>query len=204
MPFGDSLPALPGFALVGLPFSGIDYGMNMPLQFPLALILMTGFLQSFLFGRGDPLAVGAEAPRLTVTTHEGTSLGLDEIYEAGLTLIYFYPRADTPGCTAQACSLRDAFAELTGRGVTVLGVSGDSVEAQKAFRSRHNLPFTLIADTDQKLMNAFGVPHRAGFAARQAFLIDRGTVVWRDLSASTRQQADDVLQALAERENSEP
>lgn len=158
---------------------------------------MTAFsLQNFLFGQGSPLEVGAEAPRLTVTSDEGTQIDLGELYDAGRVLVFFYPRANTPGCTAQACSLRDAFAELSELELTVVGASGDSVAAQQRFRQEHRLPFSLVADTDQKLMDAFGVPHRGGFAARQAFLIENGKVIWRDLSASTRQQADDVLAVL--------
>jgi peroxiredoxin Q/BCP len=146
------------------------------------------------------LVVGDAAPRIEAVDEDGETVRLGDLYEGGYTLVYFYPKADTPGCTKQACSLRDAYERLTDRGVQVVGVSTDGVEAQKKFKQKHDLPFTLIADTDKRVLEAFGVPVRFGFAARQAFLIKDGTVVWRDTSASTGEQASDVLAAIAELE----
>ena len=145
----------------------------------------------------EPLDVGEAAPVLTVTTDEGQSLDLSSVYANGFTLVYFYPKADTPGCTKQACSLRDAYAVLGDAGVTVLGVSMDSVADQAAFKAKYELPFSLIADESGDLVGAFGVPARGKFASRQAFLVKEGKVVWRDLSASTSKQAADVKAALA-------
>lgn len=154
------------------------------------------FLFSSLFA--EPLKVGDTAPSVAAVTHEGTTLNLGDVYAQGYTLVYFYPKADTSGCTAQACSLRDAYEELGEKGVTVIGVSTDGVEAQKNFREKHNLPFTLLADTEKTVVNAFGVPTTMGFASRQAFLINReGKIVWADQKASTKKQAEDVLAALA-------
>jgi len=145
----------------------------------------------------DPLKVGDAAPTGSSVTQEGAALALGDVYPQGYTLVYFYPKADTPGCTAQGCSLRDAYEELTQQGVTVLGVSTDGVEAQRAFREKHHLPFTLLADESKTVINAFGVPTLAGFAARQAFLVDpAGRIVWADQHATTAQQAADVLAAL--------
>ena len=78
----------------------------------------------------------------------------------------------------------------------VFGVSLDSVEAQKAFADKYKLPFTLLADKQGKVADAFGVPHLAGFAKRQAFLFLDGKLVWRDLAAATDQQAADVLKVI--------
>ncbi len=144
----------------------------------------------------DPIEVGAKAPDVTVPDHDGREVSLGEAYKEGTVLVFFYPRANTPGCTAQACSLRDAYEPLTEKGVRIFGVSTDSVERQRAFRDEHELPFTLLADEDGKVCEAFGVPRRANFAARQAFLVADGRIVWRDLSASTADQAKDVLAAL--------
>ena len=119
-----------------------------------------------------------------------------EVYKKGMTLVYFYPKADTPGCTAEACSLRDSFADLRARGVQILGVSEDRQESQKKFQDKYHLPFTLIADHDGAVAKAFGVPTMMGFAKRQSFLIAGGKIAWRDLSASTTRQADDVRKAL--------
>lgn len=162
------------------------------------LLLTSLFLAMFSFSRAEPLAVGDAAPKLSATTETGATLTLGDVYPKGFTLVYFYPKADTPGCTAQGCSLRDAYEELGKMGVTVIGVSTDGVEAQKKFKEKYNLPFTLLADTDKKVMEAFGqTGGMMGFASRQAFLINKeGKIVWRDLKASTKQQAQDVLAAL--------
>lgn len=147
--------------------------------------------------QAKPVEVGAPAPVAPAVNEEGQPVDLAKLYAKGTVLVYFYPRADTPGCTAQACSLRDAYEALQEQGVTVIGVSSDSPARQKAFKEKHKLPFTLLADQDGKVAAAFGVPVRAGFTSRQAFLMRDGKVVWRDLSASTRQQAEDVKKALA-------
>jgi peroxiredoxin Q/BCP len=160
------------------------------------------FLAMFSSARAEPLAVGAQAPAVTAVTETGATLDLGAIYPKGYTLVYFFPKADTPGCTAEGCSLRDAYQDLTDRGVTVIGVSTDDVAAQKAFKEKYHFPFTLIADHDQSVIKAFGVPTMAvpamgAMAHRQSFLINReGKIVWRDLKASTKEQAADVLKAL--------
>lgn len=147
-------------------------------------------------GRAAELEVGAAAPELTAIDQDGKPVSFAEVYTQGYTVVYFYPRADTPGCTKQACSLRDAYTRLTDRGVKVIGVSTDSPEAQKRFQEKYKLPFTLIADTDKKVLAAFGVPDKLGFAQREAFLVKDGKIVWRDTSASTAEQAADVLAAI--------
>jgi len=144
----------------------------------------------------EPVEVGVKAPEVSALDQNGARVNLADAYREGAVLVFFYPRANTPGCTAQACSLRDAYEALTQKGVRVFGVSTDSVERQKAFQKEHNLPFTLLADTEGEVCKAFGVPRRATFAARQAFLVKDGRIVWRDLKASTADQAKDVLKAL--------
>ncbi len=144
----------------------------------------------------DPLALGAAAPAVVASTDAGTTLDFAVHCAKGITLVYFYPKADTPGCTAQGCSLRDAYADLTAKGVQVVGVSTDDVAAQKAFRAKYSFPFPLVADTEKKVTAAFGVPTTMGFASRQAFLFKDGKLVWRDLKASTAKQAADVLEVL--------
>ena len=170
----------------------------------LGLLTTMGFLSMFTTSQAEPLAVGAPAPAITAVTEAGDQLDLGAVYPKGYTLVYFFPRADTPGCTAEGCSLRDAYQDLTDKGLTVIGVSTDDVAAQKAFKEKYHFPFTLIADKDQAVIKAFGVPVRdvpvmGAFAARQSFLINKeGKIVWRDLKASTKQQAADVLKALKE------
>ena len=102
----------------------------------------------------------------------------------------------TPGCTKQACSLRDSWEVLQQRGVTIFGISADTAKTQAAFRNKHQLPFTLIADTDKVVSTAFDKSRWS----RQAYIFKNGKLVWLDLKASTANQADDVLAALDELE----
>lgn len=145
----------------------------------------------------EPLAIGAALPDASQKNQDDQTIQLSQVGAAGFTLVYFYPKADTPGCTKQACSLRDSYAALTEKGVCVFGVSMDSVKAQKAFQNKYKLPFDLLADQDGTVVTAFGVPKTLGFAKRQAFLFKDGVLIWRDLSAATEQQATDVLKVLA-------
>ncbi|MES2474321.1 MAG: peroxiredoxin [Verrucomicrobiota bacterium] len=144
----------------------------------------------------EAIAIGASLPSVTAENQNGESVNLAEVGSKGHTLVYFYPKADTPGCTKQACSLRDSYATLTEKGVRIYGVSLDKVAAQKAFKEKYKLPFDLIADHDGKVVEAFGVPKTLGFAKRQAFLFKDGKLVWSDTSASTEKQAEDVLNFL--------
>ena len=157
-------------------------------------------LSLFGFGAGAaPIEVGSKVPDVAGTDQDGKSVSLKEAVASGYVLVYFYPKADTPGCTAQACSLRDAYAELQEKGVKVIGVSADDSEAQHKFQEKYKLPFELIADHGGKVIDAFGVPRIpiVGFASRQAYLFKDGVLVWRDLHASTKQQASDIMDVLA-------
>lgn len=152
----------------------------------------------------DPLKVGDPAPAVTGVTETGAKLALADVYkQQPYTLVYFFPKADTPGCTAQGCSLRDAYSDLTARGVVVIGVSLDQTGSQKAFKDKYHFPFTLLADPDKSVVTAFGVPTKkipglGEIAMRQAFLIKDGKIVWADYKAKTKEQAADVLRVLAE------
>jgi peroxiredoxin Q/BCP len=162
-----------------------------------ASLAIGGFMFFGLAGRADELTLGATLPSIQAPDQDGKTVDLAAEGSKGWTLVYFYPKADTPGCTKQACSLRDAYSVLTGKGIRVYGVSADDPAAQKAFQQKYKLPFTLIADSDKKVMDAFGVPHTLGFAKREAFLFRDGKLYWRDLAAKTDQQAADVLAAIA-------
>jgi thioredoxin-dependent peroxiredoxin len=150
-----------------------------------------------LLSHAAPLETGAPAPDVTASDQDGREVRFADVYSKGITLVYFYPKADTPGCTAQACSLRDAFAGLESDGVTILGVSGDSPDAQKKFREKHGIPFALIADTEGKVAGAFGVPRMMGLPGRQSFLIKDGTIRWTTPKAKTRDHAEEVAAAIA-------
>jgi peroxiredoxin Q/BCP len=168
-----------------------------PVKFIIPLLIAMGIF-SFLTSRAsegqrvDPYP----APKLEATDQDGRPVQLAEVYSKGITLVYFYPKAGTPGCTKQACSLRDAYEELTKRGVHVIGVSTDKVASQKKFQEKQRLPFTLLADPDGALLKAFDVGTFLGMASRQAFLIKDGKVIWHDKKASTSEQAADVIKVL--------
>jgi peroxiredoxin Q/BCP len=149
-----------------------------------------------IVARAEALKVGADAPVVTATTDAGTKLNLADVYKQNdYTLVWFYPRALTGGCTKQGCSLRDAAADLKKKGVAVIGVSTDSVEKQKEFKDKNNFAYPLLADTDKKVIAAFG---QSGgmMASREAYLIDRkGKVVYHD-KGQTEKQAEMVLAFL--------
>lgn len=160
-------------------------------------LAMLGGYAIFSTGHGEEITIGSEIPPIKVVNDEGRSVDLAREGADGWVLVYFYPKANTPGCTSQACSLRDEFEELTSLGVKVFGVSCDSVAAQKRFKAKRNLPFSLLADTERTATKAFGVKtHFGRFPARQAFLFHNGHLEWRDLSASTSKQAADVLAVI--------
>jgi peroxiredoxin Q/BCP len=155
------------------------------------------------FASTAPLTVGADAPTISAIDQNGKLIDLSAKFSTGFTLVYFYPKADTPGCTKQACNLRDEFADMKAQGIEVIGVSGDKADRQKAFASKYKLPFTLIADTNMRVVNAFGVAAIAGkFPARQSFLIRDGKVIWVDLKATPATQAKDAIAAAKATENS--
>lgn len=142
------------------------------------------------------LEIGADAPQIKAIDHEGNTVDLGAAFNKGTTVVFFYPKAMTPGCTKQACSLRDSWEVLQQRDVRIFGVSSDTAKAQAEFRNKHKLPFTLIADTDQVVSKAFDKNRWS----RQAYIFKDGKLVWIDLKASTATQADDVLAALDELE----
>lgn len=150
------------------------------------------------FGASDPttIKVGDPIPAITCNDQDGKAVDVAKEGASGLLLVYFYPKADTPGCTKQGCSLRDGWAELAKRNVKVLGVSTDDEAAQKAFREKYHLPFSLLADKEKKVCKAFGVSTTFGFSARTAFLFRDGKCVWVDPKSSTADQATVVLEYL--------
>ena len=164
----------------------------------LPLVLTAMFLLSK--ASADPLKVGDPAPAVSAVTDSGAKIDLADVYKKQpYTLVYFYPKADTPGCTKQGCSLRDGYEALTKKGVAVIGVSHDDVAAQKAFKEKYHLPFTLIADMDKAVMNAFGVPSAmpmTDMAHRSAYLIKDGKIVYTDYKGTTEKQADTILAEL--------
>jgi peroxiredoxin Q/BCP len=149
-----------------------------------------------LVARAEPLKIGDAAPAVSGITDEGKTINLADVYKANdYTLVWFYPKALTGGCTKQGCSLRDGAADLAKKGVTIVGVSVDPIEKQKEFKEVNHFPYPLIADTDKKVIKAFG---QAGgmMASREAYLVNRqGKVVYHD-EKQTEKQAEMVLAFL--------
>ena len=167
-----------------------------------ALLTLFGTLGHLFAASNDEtngkLKLGDPIPAIVANDQDGKKVDLAAEANAGYTLVYFYPKAMTPGCTAQACSLRDAYTDLQKRGVKVYGVSVDTIEKQKEFQQKDHLPFELLSDKDKEITSAFGVPLIVGaLASRQAYLFQNGKLVWLDTKASTDKQAQDVLAVLA-------
>ncbi len=123
------------------------------------------------------LQAGERAPDVTLIDSDGTRVALTSLLERPLVL-YFYPKDDTPGCTAQACAFRDLYDEFSEAGADVIGVSSDSQTAHAQFSARHRLPFRLMSDPDASARTAFGIPKTLGILpGRATFVIDRdGTI----------------------------
>ena len=147
---------------------------------------------------------GQPAPDFTLPDQDGTPVSLGDF--TGRTLVlYFYPKADTPGCTTQACSIRDRAGEYEAAGAAVVGVSPDPVDAVKQFHGKQSLNFTLLADEDHAVCEAYGVWGEKSMygktymgAARSTFIIDgQGTVAHVIPKASPKTHDDEVLEALA-------
>jgi peroxiredoxin Q/BCP len=146
---------------------------------------------------------GRPAPTFTLPSDGGESVAL-ESFRGKPVVVYFYPRDDTPGCTTQACGIRDAWGEFEQRGAVVLGVSPDSATKHVKFKDKYGLPFTLLADEDHAVSEAYGVWVEKSMAGkkymgveRSTFVIDAGgnvAKVMRRVKPDTH--ADDVLAAL--------
>jgi peroxiredoxin Q/BCP len=149
------------------------------------------------------LKEGDDAPDFEARDAEGNNVRLSEL-RGRKVVVYFYPKDDTPGCTKEACSFRDSFAEYGRRGIKVLGVSTDDEKSHRKFAEKYSLPFTLLADTDHRVADAFGVYGERQFAGRKymgvsrtTFLIDeRGRVVRVFDKVKVDEHADEVLKAF--------
>jgi len=141
--------------------------------------------------------VGDVAPDFTAASSAGTQIHLkDEIGKTPIVL-YFYPKDDTPGCTAEACSLRDNFAAFRKLNATVYGVSYDSVESHQAFVEKYKLPFLLLSDSDKSIAKLYGSDGML-FAKRMTFVIDRGgKIAWFNPSVNPATHSAELEKVLA-------
>lgn len=131
-----------------------------------------------IWGTGAGLSVGETAPDFTLNDQNGEAVTLSSFRGRACVVLYFYPKDDTPGCTAESCSFRDHFTEFSDHGAVVIGVSGDSEASHKAFAEKHRLPFTLVTDRGGELRKKYGVPATFGLLpGRVTFVIDTSGVV---------------------------
>ena len=119
-------------------------------------------------------SVGAKAPDFSLSDGEGNTVSLADQH-GSTTILYFYPKDDTPGCAKEACSFRDLNGEIQARGATIVGVSADGVESHRAFAEKYGLNFPLLADTDTTVAQAYGVWTEKTRGDRTFMGIDRVT-----------------------------
>ena len=149
------------------------------------------------------LKVGEKAPEFTAVTDTGAEISLSSL-RGKKVVLYFYPRDNTPGCTTEACDFRDRAEALAAKDAVVLGVSTDTVASHEKFKAKHALPFTLLADPERELVNAYGVyqekkQYGRSFmgTVRTTFVIDEGgTITSVFEKVKVKDHADAVLASL--------
>ena len=147
-----------------------------------------------------PLSIGDPAPDFTSTDQTGQPIRLSD-YRGKKVVLYFYPKDDTSGCTAQACSLRDNYADLRAAGFEVLGVSIDNQTAHQKFISKYDLPFRLVADTDKQVVAAYDVWQEKSMygrkymgTVRKTFLMDENGLITDIIDkVDTQKHAEQIL-----------
>ena len=147
------------------------------------------------------LKEGDNAPNFSLTDNEGKFHSLND-YSGKKLIIFFYPRANTPGCTAEACNLRDYFNDLKDKGYSILGVSADSEKSQQSFSKKYDFPFPLLADIEKVMINAYGVWGPKKFRGkeydgiiRKTFLVDEKGIITRIIDkVKTKDHAAQILE----------
>lgn len=148
------------------------------------------------------LKQGDQVPEFEARDQEGNTVRLSD-YKGKKLIVFFYPKANTPGCTAEACNLRDNYKELKDAGYEILGVSADSQKKQNNFKEKYDFPFPLLADESKEVINAFGVWGPKKFMGkeyeginRSTFLIDEDGVVLRAITkVKTKDHAAQILES---------
>jgi len=174
----------------------------MKTNFQLSKMLLTGVI-AFLVGAASIFAqaptkpaVGDRAPLISGQTQDGKTWKLADATGKKVVLLYFYPKDETPGCTKEACGLRDRMGDLQKADVEVIGVSFDSAESHQKFIAKHNLNFTLLTDTDGKIADAYGVRVAGKSVARRvSFLIGKDGKI---LHVTDAQSADTHLTEMSD------
>jgi thioredoxin-dependent peroxiredoxin len=124
------------------------------------------------------IKVGDKAPDFTLTSQKGTPVNLKDYIGKKNVVLYFYPKDDTPGCTAEACAFRDTYEVFTDAGAEVIGVSVDTSQSHQQFANKYQLPFTLLSDTENKVRQLYGVPATLFvLPGRVTYVIDKQGIV---------------------------
>lgn len=150
------------------------------------------------------LQEGDKAPDFTAKDQNGKTVSLSD-FKGKTVILYFYPKDDTPGCTAEACDFRDNYQSLVGKGFEVIGVSTDDEKSHKKFEMKYNLPFPLIADESKEIVEAYGVWGEKNMygkvymgTMRTTFIIDAGGIIQKIIdkvdTKAASQQVLDILQ----------
>ncbi|MDJ0703353.1 MAG: peroxiredoxin [Leptolyngbyaceae cyanobacterium MO_188.B28] len=128
--------------------------------------------------KSEPVKVGDKAPNFTLKNQAGDPVNLSDWLGKKPIVLYFYPKDETPGCTAEACAFRDSYEVFQEAGAEVVGVSADSASSHQQFAARHNLPFTLLSDQDNQVRKRYGVPATLFILpGRVTYVIDREGIV---------------------------
>ena len=149
----------------------------------------------------NTLKVGDKVPNISVNDEAGNLINLSD-YLGQKLVVFFYPKANTPGCTAEACNLRDNYKELQNQGYAILGVSADSEKKQSNFKNKYEFPFPLLADEDKKVIEAFGVWGEKKFMGkiydgihRKTFIINEKGIVEHVIDkVKTKDHAAQILE----------
>jgi peroxiredoxin Q/BCP len=124
------------------------------------------------------IQVGDRAPDFTLTSQSGEKVSLSDFLGKKAVVVYFYPKDDTPGCTAESCAFRDSYEVFQDMDAEVIGISGDNQDSHTRFASKYNLPFILLSDTDNRVRKSFGVPSTLFvLPGRVTYVIDRQGIV---------------------------
>ncbi len=149
----------------------------------------------------NTLKVGDKVPNFKVNNQDGIPVSLSD-FKGKKLVVFFYPKANTPGCTAEACNLRDNYKELQNKGFELLGVSADSEKQQTNFKNKYSFPFQLLADTDKVVINSFGVWGEKKFMGRvydgihrKTFVVNEDGIVERVIDkVKTKDHASQLLE----------
>jgi thioredoxin-dependent peroxiredoxin len=146
------------------------------------------------------LNVGDKAPEIMALDQNGRKISLAD-FRGSKVILYFYPKDDTPGCTAEACNLRDNYDGLLAKGFKIIGVSADSIKSHLKFAGKYNLPFPLIPDIDKKIINDYGVWGKKKFLGKEydgiyrtTFIISEDGIILKIFDkVDTKQHTDQIL-----------